>query len=246
MTPRTSPRDGERPTRDGHDVELAYRALRNSILRGEIPAGTTMSQVQLAKRLGLSRTPLREAVRFLQHEGLIDAEANRRLRVASLTADDVEQLYVMRVALETTAVRMTVPDFRATDIAEMKGLMAQMDHFAEEHDFIEFERPHRRFHALLVSGGGSRLAGAISELSDHAERYRRAHLDTGPAAYALTMDEHRDILAAAAVRDAQDTATRLVAQYWRTATSVINALDPDYEPARLQLAVEMVQRAGKA
>lgn len=202
-----------------------------------------MSQVQLAKRLGLSRTPLREAVRFLQHEGLIELQPNRRLRIATFTVDDVEQLYVMRIALESTAVHMTVPDFRAADIAEMKGLMAQMEHFAEERDFVEFERPHRGFHALLVAGGGARIARTISELSDHAERYRRAYLDSSASAYAVTMAEHGDILAAAAVQDAQSTAARLVAHYSRTANTVIKALDPAYDAAGLELAVGLVQRA---
>jgi len=232
--------DGHRPARDGQDVALAYQTLRASILHGEIPAGTTMSQVHLAKHLGLSRTPLREAVRFLQHEGLIELQPNRRLRIATFTVDDVEQLYVMRIALESAAVHMTVPDFRAADIAEMKGLMAQMDHFAEERDFVEFERPHRAFHALLVAGGGARLGRTISELSDHAERYRRAYMDSSPSAYAVTMTEHREMLDAAAAQDAALTAERLVAQYSRTAFTVIKALDPAYDAPRLELAASLV------
>ena len=230
----------EKPARDGHDVAFAYQTLRASILHGEIPAGTVMSQVNLAKRLGLSRTPLREAVRFLQHEGLIDVEPNRRLRVATLTVEDVEQLYVMRVALESTAVHMTVPDFQPVDIAEMKGLIAQMEHFAGERDFLEFERPHRAFHALLVAGGGERLGRAISELSDHAERYRRAYMGSSPSAYAVTMDEHREMLDAAAAQDAPRTVERLVAQYARTASTVIEALDPGFSATRLRLAVAQV------
>lgn len=241
-----STREGERPARDGQDVALAYRSVRDAILHGEIPAGTTMSQVQLAKRLELSRTPLREAVRFLQHEGLIRVEPNRRLLIAPFSAEDVEQLYLMRVVLEATAVRITVPHFGPADVAEMKGLMAQMEHFAEGTDFAGFEAPHRRFHALLVSGGGERLVRTVKELSDHAERYRRAYLDSGPSTYAIVSAEHGEILAAAAEHDAQNTAALLASHYWRTAHSVIGALDPEYVPSGLELAVADIQRAESA
>src|SRR5579859_1799030 len=63
------------------NVEIARQRLRDAILRGELPAGVPLTQSQLEQQLGISRTPLREAIRLLQHEGLIDAEPNRRVRV---------------------------------------------------------------------------------------------------------------------------------------------------------------------
>jgi DNA-binding GntR family transcriptional regulator len=235
-----------RLTHDGGDVALAYQALRNSILHGDISAGTTMSLVELAKRLGFSRTPLREAVRFLQHEGLVHVEPNRRLRVSSLSVADVEQLYVMRIVLEVAAMQMTVPNLRPADVAEARGLIAQMEYFAEERDFIEFEGPHRRFHALFVSAAGERLERMIEELSDHAERYRRAYLDSVQAAYTVSMAEHREILAAAAARDGRRAGDLLAKHYWRTANSVIRELDPAYDPQDLEKAMAIVRTGTSA
>ena len=83
--------------------------LRTAIVTGEIPASAARTQSQLAASLGVSRTPLREALRMLELEHLIIREPNGRFRAADLTADEIEQLGVMRVTLEAAAVRLTVP-----------------------------------------------------------------------------------------------------------------------------------------
>src|SRR5919198_5195360 len=89
-------------------TELVHERLRDGILRGEFDPRVPISQVQLAARLGVSRTPLREALRMLQREGLIDSEPNRRVRVAELSLADLEQLYASRVVIEALAVRLSV------------------------------------------------------------------------------------------------------------------------------------------
>src|SRR4051794_27986861 len=94
------------PRRD--NVEQVYRRVREAILEGEIAPGSVMSQVALADELGVSRTPLREALRMLQSEGLVDAQTNRRVTVKPISATDLEELVVMRVALETEAVRPSI------------------------------------------------------------------------------------------------------------------------------------------
>ena len=93
-----------------------YTSLRESILNGALPPGESLSQVQLATKLGVSRGPLREAVRMLQREGLVEAEVNRRGRVSSFSIDDLEQLYAMRIVHESLAIRITVPRFSQRDI----------------------------------------------------------------------------------------------------------------------------------
>jgi hypothetical protein len=141
-------------TRDGRHVALVHDRLRDAILRGELPAGQTRSQVTLARDLDVGRTPLREALRMLQ-EGLVVSEPNRRVRVTELSSADAEALYVMRIALEAVAIRITVPTLTSTDIAEL-GLRV----------------PHRAFHDRRVSAAGERVIISIGQLFDHGERYR--------------------------------------------------------------------------
>jgi DNA-binding GntR family transcriptional regulator len=234
-----------RSARDGQSGAFAYERLRAAILSGEIPPGHEIAQVDLATQLGVGRTPLREAIRVLQEEGLLVSEPNRRVSIAEFSIEDVEELYVMRIALESIAVLDTVPDLSPEQIGEMEGLLATMAHFASRHDFERTEPPHRKFHETLTSAGGARMTRLISQLSDHAERYRRAYLGANPARYELSTEEHRAILDAAADHQADVVVERLVAHYLRTAQSVIAKLGPDYEPRRL-LAHGRALTEGKA
>jgi DNA-binding GntR family transcriptional regulator len=228
-------------SRDGQDVAIAYQSFREAILQGELHPGEIMTQQQVADRLGISRTPLREAIRILQHEGLLNTEPHRRLQVAEFSIQDVETVYVMRVLLECAATRITVPSLQPRHVAEMKGFMAQMEHYAQQPDGVQaWEVPHRAFHAVLVSGAGDRMTTTIRQLSDHAERYRRAYLASAPSPYQISATEHGNILEAAGDHDQGRAASRLAAHYLRTAKSVITEIDPSHEPTQLNLAVGLV------
>lgn len=225
---------GVKTTRDGDNVALVHERLRRDILSGEIPAGET-SQLALARELEVGRTPLREALRMLQHEGLVISEPNRRVRVADLSAEDVEQLYSMRIALEAMAVRVTVPEFSTAEIAELEGLLAQMDHYMRRQDSAGLRNPHRAFHACLVAGAGERTATTISLLFDHAERYRVAFAGSDQHRWDERQAEHRAIVDAAMTGDADLTVQRLLSHYLATSKRVFNGLDPDYQPKRLRV-----------
>ena len=124
-----------------------YTSLRESILNGALPPGESLSQVQLASQLGVSRGPLREAVRMLQREGLVEAEVNRRGRVSSFSIDDLEQLYAMRIVHESLAIRINVPRFVKRDIDALRGCLRRMEALAG-HDLRQWQarRPRIPFH----------------------------------------------------------------------------------------------------
>jgi DNA-binding GntR family transcriptional regulator len=223
--------------RDGGSVAAIHDQLRSAILRGDIPPGEVRSQVQLASRLGVGRTPLREALRLLQHEGLVLAESNRRVRIAEFSIPDVEELYFIRICLESVAIRATVPLLSPEDFAELEGLMAQMDHYAMSKDFERLDVPHRVFHSLLVSGLAGRASQIMAEARDQAARYRRAYTQAIPEMWETQRAEHRGILDAAERSDPQGAAAILVGHFARTARGVIKQLDPDHVPVRLETAV---------
>jgi len=226
-------------TRDGQNVAQVHDRLRDEILRGNIAAGATTSQVSLAKELKVGRTPLREALRMLQREGLVISEPNRRVRIAELSADDAEELYIMRIALEAVAIRLTVPTLGSDGIAELEGYMAQMDHYMKAGDMAGFRVPHRAFHARLVEGAGERVAVTIAQLFDHGERYRLAYGGSSPDVWPIRRAEHREILDAAAAGDSEHAAERLVAHYASTAARIFDALG-DHDPSGLREAIKAV------
>jgi DNA-binding GntR family transcriptional regulator len=215
--------------------EPVYDRVRTAILDAELAPGSIMSQVSLAQQLEISRTPLREALRMLQSEGLIEAEPNRRVRVAPISAADLEELWIIRVTLETEALRLSLPRMTADDIAHLEGSMAEMAHYAETKDYRRWGAPHRRFHRLLTGHAGDRLNALLDQLFDHAERYRRMHIGHGPSAWATA--GHREILDACKGGDREGAGSRLASHLARTAFEVSEMLDPEYDPALLREAL---------
>jgi DNA-binding GntR family transcriptional regulator len=229
--------------RNGQHVATVYERLRKAILKGEIAPGATASPVALANQLGVSRTPLREALRLLEREGLVLSEPNRRARIAEFSISDVEELYLTRVSLEAVAARITVPTLTPDDFADIEGSMAQMDYFARLGDWQRAESPHLAFHTRLIAGAGVRVAAQLVQLAEHAARYRFHWCQVDPGNWETRRAEHRSIVEAAASGDAELTAARLVAHYARTALVVMAALDPEHEPRLLVTAMEAVTPA---
>ena len=216
--------------------DAVYEQVREAILDGELAPGTVMSQVALADELGISRTPLREALRMLQSEGLIDAEPNRRVRVAPLSPTDLEDLCVIRVTLESEALRLSIPRMTPEDLAGLEGYMAEMAHYAAAEDYRRWVVPHRAFHRALTAAAGERPNLLLGRLFDYAERYRRLHIGHGPSAWATA--GHRDILDACKRGDRELGARLLAVHLARTAFEVSELLDPAYEPVKLKEALE--------
>ncbi|HKH10174.1 MAG TPA: GntR family transcriptional regulator [Rubrobacter sp.] len=221
-----------------------YERLRTAILRGEIAAGATIPQAMLASDLGAGRTPLREALRMLQRDGLVISEPNRSIRVATLSGEDFEEIYTMRIALEAVAIRITVPTLTTAALAGLEGYMAQMEHYQKVGDDVGVRAPHRAFHQLLVAASGPRVSGEIADLSDHSERYRLRF--GGYGYWDDRRAEHRDIVDAAAAGDPDLAAVRLAEHYARTAVLVFGVLEPEHDLGRLRTTISAVAPGAEA
>jgi DNA-binding GntR family transcriptional regulator len=237
-------RDGGERDERPESFQMLYQRLRDGVLRGELAPGSIVSQVQLARRYSISRAPLREALRMLQSEGLVEAYPGRRSRIALVSAPHLDAVYAQRIVLEALAVRLTVPRLHAGDIAELRALLATMAEIAATRDFARWDVPHRSFHRRLVSGAGDRLGSAISELGDHAGRYRRILLEQ-PRTWPAVAIEHEAIVDAVEAGDSHEAGSRLAAHYATTALTVCATLAPDYEPAGVREALRMVTEAAR-
>jgi DNA-binding GntR family transcriptional regulator len=235
-----TPADG---TARRDNVEQVYRRVREAILEGEIAPGAVMSQVALADDLGVSRTPLREALRMLELEGLVVRETNRRFRIAGFSLDDLEGLYVIRLSLETSALRLTMPTFTHADHAELEGLFAQMERFALVGDWAGFEEPHSLFHEHMAQGAGERVIEQVRRLWDHAARYRNAYAviveDGDPGGWALRRAEHRALLDAVEDDDLERAVALQASHYARTALDIAAKVNPGNGMDRLRTILEV-------
>jgi DNA-binding GntR family transcriptional regulator len=238
--------DGNRDASLGTEMGLdeIHDQIRDSILQGELAPGTLVSQVALARELGVGRTPLREALRMLQREGLIEAETNRRVRVAPFSVEDLEQLYSMRVTLEALACRSSVPQLTAEDLDEMEIALVEMDECIERGDVAGWRDPHRRFHYVIVRHAGERLVRTVTQLSDHAERYRHFKLAQDGLALSAGRVEHRAIAEACKAGDAVAASNALAQHLARTALTVMMMAEPGHEPVGVRLALTLVMGNG--
>lgn len=226
---------------DGGGVAMVHERLREAILRGELEAGAPISQVKLAREMGVSRTPLREAIRMLQREGLLEGEPNKRIVVAPFSAEDMEELYALRITVEALGVRLTVPQLREEELATLDGRLAQMAFFAEREDYERYSVPHREFHAGLVAKSGVRIVTLLAQLSDHTERYRRLHTTRAPHAWEQGARDHRAILDAAIAGDADTAAVRLAEHLSHTALDNLALLEAGSEPVALERALDAIR-----
>src|ERR1700735_5621356 len=132
-------------------IPHVHAYLRECILDGTLSPGTKLSQVSRAAQLGISRTPLREVLRMLQEEGLVEIEPNQRTRVAGLDPAALDDVYASRILLETLALSMTIGKFGTKERAEAKRLLTAMRRAAKNEDFELWFRTHGDFHRLFTA-----------------------------------------------------------------------------------------------
>jgi DNA-binding GntR family transcriptional regulator len=220
--------------------------LRDLILDGAIEPGAEVRQEELARELGVSRTPLREALRLLEGEGLVEARPHRSIVVSPLSASEIEEVYAMRVLLEATAIRVTVPSMGTSELAHLRGLLAEMNFHAGRRDARGWEGPHERFHATLVAGVQGSYRRQLVGLARASRRYRRAHLGSQPYAWERGAAEHERIADACESGDADAAAAALAAHLAQTALGLIADSEPEVHPALLLSALDAVPGAGRA
>jgi DNA-binding GntR family transcriptional regulator len=194
-------------------TEHVLERVRTAILAGDLPAGETLRQEDLAERLGVSRMPVREAIKRLHSEGLVEVLPSRRVRVAALSRAEIEDIYDMRAALEPLAVRLAVP--RLTK-AQLRDAAHALEAAEDEEDADTFGVRNAAFHlALMNPCERPRLLAGIASLLDLSDRYQRAALRDGEH-NALVRAEHAALLEAARTGDA-DEAARLAEAHVRGA-----------------------------
>lgn len=177
--------------------------LRQSIVAGELMPGQALRQDALAKRFGVSRVPLREALSTLEGEGQVVYEPHRGYKVARLSMDDLLEVYRIRELLEAEAARLAIE--RADDgvVVEMRRAAAEVNAAGEAGDLLTMTEANRRFHFILVKAARMpRLERLVQVLWDATDTYRFVYYGT-PANRAVVREEHELIIDAFARRDAE-------------------------------------------
>src|SRR5688572_15445506 len=160
-------------------VDDAAQALRDAILRGKLPEGARLRQVELADRLGISRTPIREALGRLQHEGLVELLPRSGVRVTRFDVDEAVELYDLREMLDGLAARLAAGRADAGSLGRLDKTLARMERCLAGHDTSQWFTAHVLFHdEIFRAGGNGRLAALSSVVQLSIRRFHPLLLKT--------------------------------------------------------------------
>jgi DNA-binding GntR family transcriptional regulator len=197
--------------------DYAYTRIREGILSGEYAAGTVLHQATLAKTIGISTTPLREAMRRLMTEGLVELDAHRDARVSDLSAEEARDLLEVRLCLDPLAASLAAERRTRDDIHRMRETLTGVKPLLSNptvHDLVT----HRAFHTALYEASHNHLLiSTLNGLWDKADRYRRLGLEVVRSQDELDQKdrEHQEMLDAV-VRGDHEGASAVMRQHINT------------------------------
>ena len=184
----------------------AVAVLREAIIAGDLQPGAPLRLEELADSLGMSISPIREAIRYLETVGLAEHVAYRGARVSELNTDDMHDVYEVRGALEVQAVRRAARRYTDEDAAAAEAVLEALEDAYRRGDDRAIVRGNTAFHTLLATASGSRwIERLLQPTFETTERYGAAVLQRGSAETArkIEVDGHRAILAACVDHDVE-------------------------------------------
>jgi DNA-binding GntR family transcriptional regulator len=182
-----------------HD-ELVDR-VRDMIINGQLPPGTRIHEGQLGEALGVSRTPLREALKFLASEGLIELVPGRGALVRKLTQRDVRNMLDVLIALEALAGRLACTKASDVDISRVRALHDEMVGFYVARDRLEYYKRNQAIHTAIAQLSENDVLAALHESIQQRLKRVRFIGNEEPAKWEGAMAEHEEMIAALEARD---------------------------------------------
>jgi DNA-binding GntR family transcriptional regulator len=218
-----------------------HQYLRNLILSNALSPDTILSQVEVATCLKVSRTPVREALRMLQEEGLVGAEPNYRCRVLGFDPRELEALYVSRIANEGISAAVTVQSMTDEDVEKLAKLLRQLRKDEEKKNFSRWIENHRAFHQMLFCRANPLLQQRMYVDCQRSERYVYNAMQSGLTdIFHRAADEHQEIYKACKRRNSAAVVSMLADHLAGAAIDIMAKLAPDWEPTTLRNAARLM------
>ena len=191
--------------------DVVFNTLRQAILKGELKPGERLMEIALADRLGVSRTPIREALRKLELEGLVLMIPRRGAQVANITEKDLNDVLEVRVALENMAIEKACARITGEDLENLRLAEENFERMIAGGDLVRLAEADEAFHEIIYHAADNRrLNEVVSNLREQIYRYRLEYLKEEEARKQLAK-EHNELLQALKERDtarAQEIAFR--------------------------------------
>ena len=204
--------------------EVVFLTLRKAILKGELQPGERLMEIGLANRLGVSRTPVREAIRMLEHEGLVVMKPRRGAQVAKITEQELNDVLEVRKSLEMLAASKACERMTEEDMKAMRDAGAEFKKLASDPDcdLTTLTEADVAFHDTIYSGTQNRrLIQILANLREQMYRFRFEYLKDSSIRETLVA-EHEEIMNAVANRDSE-LAAGMIGEHIDNQKKVIHA-----------------------
>jgi len=181
--------------------DVVFKTLRAAILKGELEPGERLMEIQLSKRLGVSRTPIREAIRKLELEGLVLVVPRKGAEVAGITEKNLRDVLEIRRSLEELAIDLACQRMTEEEIGELTKRQEDFRKAVETNDMIKIAETDEAYHDVIYKGtANDKLVQILNNLREQMYRYRLEYIkDTGKRQ--LLLLEHDNILKALQLRN---------------------------------------------
>lgn len=187
--------------------DLVIEILREAIVSGELEPGERLLQDRLAERLNVSATPIREALRELQAEGVLSHTPHQGVRVSEVKLEEAQEIYMIRGLLEQLATCLAVPRLGSSDVQALTAQLARMDAYIERGELTQIRLPDYRFHMLIYRAAG--MPHLLRIITDLWTRFPSDALYVLPGRPRSSVKEHRGIMQAIEDGDAVLAAQRM-------------------------------------
>jgi DNA-binding GntR family transcriptional regulator len=209
--------------------QTIYRALRERILRNELASGTRLVLRDLANQYKFSDIPVREALRMLERDGLVEMVPYRGARVTTLTQREIEETYFIRGHLESIATGLAAERITPTELDALDSLMVQMREAVDAQDGPRFSDLNHQFHETIVAACGNEMLRELTmDIWQRHSGFQRVFRMV-PERLARSQSEHEGIMAALHARDAK-RAARLALWHKRSVGDTVSTLVPPNKP----------------
>ncbi len=192
--------------------DVVFNTLRQAILRGELKPGERLMEIQLANKLGVSRTPIREAIRKLELEGLVLMIPRKGAEVADITEKSLIDVLEVRRALEELAVQLTCDRITEEEIIELRRAAENFKKTLKSKDITEIAEADVKFHDVIyMATKNQKLIQLLNNLHEQMYRYRIEYLKDSEV-YPKLIGEHEEIIRRITDREKEE-ASRIVCQH---------------------------------
>ena len=181
--------------------DVVFNTLRHAILKGELEPGERLMEIALAQKLGVSRTPIREAIRKLELEGLVVMVPRKGAEVADITEKDLRDVLEVRTALEELSIELAMKNMTDEDYENLKKASKSFAKDSEGDDLIKIAEADVAFHEIIyMATGNKRLIQMINNLREQMYRYRLEYIKD-KSTHARLVEEHERIIEAMQKQD---------------------------------------------